>query len=265
MTGKELESFYLQDKKDYILEENQEFLSVYNEYKKKNNDFDLKCMTKLMKKIKMFYEFKIPNVLFGNSIKRDTIEYKNMLEISRLMDMKQFILRLHHDEKEFLQCDYSNYDYVRLEKHLNYSTFPYLGKQTHYINLNNGFSNPADVALLNENVPSRQLSIEELYTCLSTASDIDISELKGLLDFHKYNLILRKKLVELTALQILFSENTLPIYGFYRANEMIKDFNQTYQLNINPSFLEDIINIACENGISLENSRVLFQDKNNED
>ena len=84
------------------------------------------------------------------------------------------------------------------------------------------------------------------------------------MDAHNYNLLLRKKMIELTALQILYSSKTLPIYSYYRAKEFIKDFNEEYDLNIDSSYLDEIMDIDYQNIIPKGSKRTLLPTKDNE-
>lgn len=259
-----INNFYSFDKKEYVLKENKEFLSLLKEYQKYNGEVNLEFMNNLMQKLTSFYEFKLPNALFNGSVSKESEDYEELLKLAKLLGMNQLRMRLHHDENEFLESKYA--EYVSLERHLDPKTFPYVNKRTYYIRIENGLINPYDLRSLEEFCSSsnKVLSPKDLYTNLAHVNDIDTKDLKRVLDAHNYNLLLRKKMIELTALQILYSSKTLPIYSYYRAKEFIKDFNEEYDLNIDSSYLDEIMDIDYQNIIPKGSKRTLLPTKDNE-
>lgn len=160
--------------------------------------------------------------------------------------MAQLRSRLHPDETRFLDCDY--WDQVQLQLSLNPNCYPYISKLPYYIRIKNGFVNPNDLSSLQLDSPlPSALTPDELYSILiAENTNMDISELEHLIDFHNYNAILRKELIKLTALQILYSRSTLPSYGYQRAQKFIKEFNEEYQLRIGNRYLEEKMKRAAK-------------------
>ena len=54
---------------------------------------------------------------------------------------------------------------------------------------------------------------------------------------------MKKKILELTALKMLYSENTLPIYAYPRIKYFIKEFNETYDIDLDCQRIDEIMNI----------------------
>ncbi|MCI8574878.1 MAG: hypothetical protein HFI09_00220 [Bacilli bacterium] len=238
MTGLEMKKFYELDQHEYELKENKEIQMMYEYFKKYNSDFDLDSMTHLMNKIINFYEFKFPNELYDGSVNKDSASFQNMLTITSLLDLDQLESRIHHDDRQFLKCEY--WDHVTLESTNN----KHYSAQTHYIRIKNGFINPYDLRSLTENLINQDKATtpEELWALLSTKSkNVDYSELTKLLEYHNINVALRKRILELTALKMLYSGNTLPIYGYKRAKHLIKEFNEGYNLNLDDSKIDRIM------------------------
>jgi hypothetical protein len=238
MTGQEIQNFYNADKQEYLLINNEEFLSIFKDYQKFNRDFGLEAMTKLMDDIVNFYEFKFPNELYDGSITEKSQDYQSIIEVANLLNLNQLRLRLHHDAREFLRCDY--WEHVTLTTNDN---IPYPSRM-HYIRISNGLVNPYDLSKLPEisSTQDRAKTPEELLVTLSTkTNNVDYSHLEQLVEHHDINVVLRKKLLELTALKMLYSKNTLPIYSCKRVKHFIKEFNENYGLDLNDSQIESIM------------------------
>ena len=71
--------------------------------------------------------------------------------------------------------------------------------------------------------------------------NLDYTELKECINNHKTDLELRKIILQLAALKILYSSNTIPEYGYERAKKFITEFNEGIP-NLNLS-LEEIDSI----------------------
>ncbi len=70
-------------------------------------------------------------------------------------------------------------------------------------------------------------------TLYNSTKEVDYSELLTVLERRKNSLFLRKMFLELTALKMLYSKNSLPIYSYPRIKSFIRMFNKEYNLNLN--------------------------------
>ncbi len=242
MSGLEIQNFYEMDTKEYDIDQNQEFLALFEIFRNYDRDFNKEKIKHFMEKIVCFYEFKYPNEMF-NGTSQDSEEYKRMLEITKLMDVKQLEFRIHHDAKGVLINDY--WDYFKIEIKRDETKYPYRNKEEYYFRVKEGIvksnfpSFKKEIAFENE-----KTTPEEFYSILEQSDKVmDYSELKRILEAKHYTNLMKKKILELTALKMLYSENTLPIYAYPRIKYFIKEFNETYDIDLDCQRIDEIMNI----------------------
>lgn len=249
MTGLEIENFYKLDKKEYVLENNKEFLKIYKEMIEKNSCYlKIEQLQNLIDEIVSFFEFKYPNKMFNDVIynfekNKDFYNYK---DISKKMDIDALKYRLHHDYVSFLECDYPRYIelkyrqlannsfmssmYIKLEK--DGSVDEYSLSKLKEIDMFKGLGT-------NESIES---ILEYLNSFINIPNDINLEQLEKICIEHKNKLYIRNKVLELVPLAILYSGNTLPIYGVLRAKSFVRMFNKEYNLNMSTEKIDEIMN-----------------------
>lgn len=235
MTGKEMDNFYKQDKRKYIVKENLEFLTWYQE--QLDNDYspylDLDQIQGLINKLTRWYEIKYPNTLLMDTFKQTQI-------ISQELTIDQLKFRITHDEKETLDCNYRGTNvYYRKD---NNSLFPkminiYLDK--------NGIVAPYDISDLEDFLPkfTEPTTVINILKILKekNISNLDYTELERCILTHQIDLELRNKILYLASLSLLYSNTTNPKIGFIRAQKLISEFNEYYHLDLNTDELTQII------------------------
>ena len=70
--------------------------------------------------------------------------------------------------------------------------------------------------------------------------------LKADVDDHNCDLELRKRILQLIALKLLYSQNTTPGRGYKRAKKFIDEFNKELHLNLSSEKIDNIINTNIE-------------------
>lgn len=238
MTGLEIENFYKQDEKRYILGKNQEILDLCLKMEKDGFRpiINIEQMQKFMNEITMFFEFKYPdNILYD--ISRNIINDKT-INVSKLLDIEELKYRLYHDYVQFMDCSYEGWYRISKPKRnfndIDFTLIP-IDKD----------GNIRKHSLLKDFIKDIENieTIENLYGKLeSIATDINYDELSKCIKRHKYNMLLRNKIFELIPLNILYSKNTLPEYAYIRAKSFIRMFNKEYNLDLNMDELDKIMN-----------------------
>ena len=87
------------------------------------------------------------------------------------------------------------------------------------------------------------INLEELLTIFKAkySSEFDFKELEKCIYYHEMDKELRKRILELVALKLLYSPNTLPKYGYKRAKRFINEFNQKLNLNLSSEKIDEIM------------------------
>ena len=119
MTGLEWENFEKLDRKEYIVDKNNEFLKYYYDKITKGYSpiLNLGEIQELIDNITKFYEFKYPeNLLNAMRYERisDKEEFQKCIKIGKKLDINQLKYRLSHDQLNFIECNYGHH--ITLER-----------------------------------------------------------------------------------------------------------------------------------------------------
>lgn len=201
-------------------------------------------MQNLIYEIRMLYEFKYPDAVFSSLQYEDNIVAREKaIFISSMLGFDQLKFRMHHDYVQFLECNYVCL--VNLKRPKEYCSDLC---QFHVGIYDNGEIKKTDLEGLMEfkfidNVDGISRA-EELYGRFeSIDTAVDYSELTNCVLTHKYYVSLRNKILRLIPLAILYSENTLPEYGYVRALNYIEQFNKEFNLDIDTNELDKIMSV----------------------
>lgn len=86
------------------------------------------------------------------------------------------------------------------------------------------------------------ITLEELYNELEkTDNGVDYTKIKKIILDKKLREKIRKEILELTALKILYSRNTIPEYGYERAKKFINEMNRKFNINLTTKRIDEII------------------------
>lgn len=264
MTCEEAKNFYSQDTKEYELNSNIDFL----DWMKISIVFEGYCcffsnigeLQKLIDDIALWYEMKYPEREFFKSIDDVGCDFKNMRNLSEAMDMKQLLYRLSHNQLYLMQCAYRAKGFGRSLVLKNGKVID--EKHTIFIDITKKSS--SNVFLLSaDNVTGEVLkntdvekyvggmefvSLDELLDILRDyPEEVDITELERCIQFHNTDMELRHRILQLVALKLLYSRNTIPEIGYKRAKRFIDEFNQYFGLTLSTSEIDEIMNKDYKN------------------
>lgn len=249
MTGFEMDNFYQLDKKEYILENNLEFMKWYSCFVKEGfqSILNLEQMQNLIEEIANFFEIKYPNrmlekIIYGVNIRLDD-SFKDVFMISKLFDINQLKYRLHHDKVQFLECSYGNVISLEKEKKHLFD----LDKVSIRV-FSDGTLDKFDLEFLQISGFLEDISgidrIENLFGRLeSIPTDINYSELKKWIEYHRNCIFLRNRVLALVPLKLLYSESSNPDFGYFRAKSFVRMFNKEYGTGFNLQQLDQIMAI----------------------
>lgn len=246
MTGLEWENFEKLDSKEYLVENNQEFLKYF--YDKIKNNYspilDLKEIQQLINEITNFFEFKYPEKLLNRiRYSHEPEKFIDSLQLSKKLNMNQLRCRLSHEQLMFLDCNYDGY--IRLNRKQK-RLF-----ETSFCSIKVNYDGTIDKYALEQLKEEKFLDdvegidkVEDLLgRYIGIETEIDYTELEEHVKNHKNNVAIRNKVLELIMLNILYSKNTHPKNGYIRAKSFMRMFNKEYKLNLNMKRLDEIMKI----------------------
>ncbi len=245
MTGLEWENFEKYDNKEYIVEQNAEFIKYY-EAKLKEGYYpvlDLNEIQNLIDKLAMFFEFKYPEEMFNASMYPDGTKkevFHKCSKIAKKLDIEQLKYRLTHKELYFLDCEYPIYFTLKRPKELFKSDNSMVRIES------DGKIDPLELESLKfdgfiENIDGITRVEDLLVRYFSQETNIDYSELERAITNHKNSVAIRNKVLEMTMQKMLYS--SLPEHGYVRAKRFMKMFNKEYNSGLNMKKLDDIMSI----------------------
>lgn len=246
MTIYEAENFYNQDEQNYILNQNKKIINFIDD--KKNDgihlDLNIEQLQQLIDSIVIFFEFKYPNSFLHDLRYQSNDEnerFKTCQTISNQLDISQLKYHLHHDAVNFLECSYSNMVEITKEKKNSWDLTNLI------ININsNGEIDVDDLNNLKEfkfldNIEGLHLASDLLGRFIESPIDVNYSNLTKAINKHKANIKLRNMILELIPLKLIYSNSTLPEYGYIRAKNFVRMFNKEYNLKLELNEVDEIM------------------------
>lgn len=267
MTIKEAKNFYAQDKKEYKILNNKEFLKWLNDFYKNGYYpfIDILELQKFINTIKNWYEMKYPE---REMEYYDGIQYcgmENVTPLSKTMDIKQLLYRLSNNQLFLLEGEYrsnagGNRD-VRNENGEIIGHKPFIMIRIDKKNINDDINNRApfyfyiDANLdgkvnyidfsekFDDKIDLSNTTLDQLLKIFKEkySEKYDFYKLEECVYNHKCDLELRNKILQLVALSILYSKDTTPKRGYERAKRYINEFNKKLNLNISSEEIDEIM------------------------
>ena len=273
---KNMIDFYKKDNKSYELKRNKEFLNwLKNQIKNGYScSLEIEEMQELIDNIAKWYEFKYPE----KSFEKD--KSNNIESITDLMSVEQFLFRLPSSQLSLLNGDYRAHGYSRKEIYRNGDLVGYKPIIFIHIDRKTGINpyieklptflifadiNTGDILKsrdLDEYVNKEEsINLEELLKIYDEkyTESLDFSELSEVINNHKVDMELRKKLLKLAALKILYSKNTTPARGYERAKNFIIEFRKKLDIALSKKEIEEIINEEYIKNYSLSMKNIFFK------
>lgn len=91
--------------------------------------------------------------------------------------------------------------------------------------------------------------------------ELDFIELKESVYNHNVDIVLRNKILQLVALKLLYSVNTIPERGYERSKKFINEFNKELNLTLSTEEIDEIMRRDYANKEKLKKT---FVDENDE-
>ena len=267
MTINETNNFYNEDEKKYILKHNNEFLNLYMDLFNKNYRpyISIKDLQELINKLVIWYEIKYPEKELDEMDGIHNTNFNNIKKLSKVMTFEELLYRLTNKEYSFINCSYRSsaggfYYNERLKKNipnllliinekgdLGYSLYSCL-----FIDVLTGKS----TTYLNKYLVEKNIKIEDIYNKLKENNSLDLTNIKTCLLNHEGDIVLRDMILELVALNLLYSKNTIPEHGYIRAKRFIKEFNKKLNTNLSTEEIDYLINKEYNTSLAKNNNEI---------
>ena len=261
MTIAEAERFYKQDNQEYLVENNSPFISLFCEFKKKgyHSLLDIEGMQDFIHNIQNWYEIKYPERELETMEGVIHTNFKDIKSISNVMDTRQFMYRLPHSQLCFLECGYrsrgwgsNNTIFMSITERPDSSesrSFEHTSSFHIIADFNTGairsisLSELAEVLGEDYSESNTDINLEKLYAILSRkiGDSYDLNELRRCILHHNCDFEIRNKILQLAALQLLYSKNTTPERGYFRAKKFIQEFNESFGLKLSTDQIDEIM------------------------
>lgn len=238
----DMERFYKEDEKKYIVKDNKLFLSwLSSEMDKGYRGKKIDIIQSLIDKLAIWYELKYPE---GELFNNDEMA-KDSKDLSSAMDIDQFMCRLSYSELNLLKCPYNSStstksnDYICLSlDNLVDGISIFCESATGMVTLNRN-SDEEVLKYTDEEV----ISVEKLLPILeeNMADEYNIDSVRQCVYNHNVDVSLRDKILQLSALKLLYSKDTTPNYGYKRACAFIDDFNEYFDLSLSKMEMDEIM------------------------
>lgn len=288
MTIAQAERFYEQDKKKYDVSKNKELLNWLKDIIKKGYSSFMKeeDLQGFIDNIVNWYELKYPE---RHLELYEGVSYSNFTDIkdiSDFMDIRQLMYRLPYKQLCLVECDYrANGGGIRTicdEEGNVIGDVPVLFMSINRKGFENDFSSDkasyfllhADVGsgkvdvdyYMKEYVKTDNITLDELLVLFKHEynKELDFSNLEKCIYNHNCDLELRKRVLQLVALKLLYSRNTTPERGYERAQMFIKEFNEELDLNLTTDEIEEIMNRNYSEEEKIEFSFSIIDDDDND-
>lgn len=273
MTIAQAKRFWKQDAKKYNISKNKEFL-IWLKEKIKNgyhSFIDIKQLQELIDNIVSWYEMKYPEREMEFYEGTRYFNFENMQTLSEMMDIKQLMYRLPYEQLCLVECDYrSNGGVIRNtynnkgevvvektilfmkinRKSVEYNPFLIFSKLPDFLlhaDTDNGkvyVDNDLKEYINVDNITLDELLIlfKEKYT-----DELSFAKLEECIYDHNCDIELRRRILQLVALKLLYSNRTIPGRGYERARKFINEFNEKIGLNLTTKEIDEAINRGYTN------------------
>ena len=240
MTIKEYNDFHKQDLKLYKIEKNKEFKNwYYNQIIKHNYQpcIELSEINQLIEDIKRQYEIKYSGCILDLR-EQQSEELIYIEDISKYLNFEQLNLRLSPNGRKTLKVRY------RSNNLLTKDSKTYIGIKIKDKSLGEFFIYADGLGIVKKHQLHELGDILQPFKGSTTLgrilleleqikpTNLDYQDLKKCIQRYQIDTILRDKIIYLAALSLLYSKNNSPEYGYIRAYNLIKEYNDHYIRNL---------------------------------
>ena len=251
MTIAQAERFYEQDTKDYEIEKNKDFLTWLKTSIKDGYHCFIKTeeLQELIDGIVNWYEIKYPERELEYFEGTRHMDFQDIRRISDVMNIRQLLFRLPHNQLCLMECGYRAkgwgqhpiYEngkeivweaqiFMRISRKNEKKSNSLLGKAPYFLlNADHMTGKVSKDYELEEYLDSEEnLNLDELLSIFKEkyTDELDFTELKESVYDHNCDMELRHRILQLVALKLLYSRNTIPERGYERAKRFINEFNK---------------------------------------
>ena len=290
MTIAQAERFYEQDTKDYEIEKNKDFLTWLKTSIKDGYQCFIKTeeLQELIDSIVNWYEIKYPERELEYFEGTRHMNFQDIKKISDVMDIRQLLFRLPHNQLCLIECGYRAkgwgqhpiYEngkevgikaqiYMRIDRKKEEECNPLWGKIPYFLLRADHMTGEVSKDYnLEEYVENKEnISLDELLEILSKkyVDELDFTELKQSVHDHDCDIELRHRILQLTALKLLYSRNTIPERGYERAKRFINEFNKKLNLILSTEEIDEAISRDYTNGERWKDVLKTYVDENGEE
>ena len=287
MTIAQAGRFYEQDTKDYEIENTKDFLTWF----KTSIDDGYHCFIKieelqeLINNIVNWYEIKYPEKELEYFEGVRYMNFQDIRRISDVMDIRQLLFRLTHNQLCLIECGYRTKGWVQHPIYENGNEVgckvqifmsinrkneeecnSWLGKVSSFLLHADHISGEVSKDyMLEEYIGNEEnISLDELLFVFNEKynDELDFTELKECVYDHNCDMELRHRILQLVALKLLYSRNTIPERGYERAKRFINEFNKKLGLLLSTEEIDEIIHRDYTDG---ERCKCVLKNYINED
>lgn len=290
MTIAQAERFYEQDTKDYEIEKNKDFLTWLKTSIKDGYHCFIKTeeLQELIDSIVNWYEIKYPERELEYFEGTMHMNFQDIRRISNVMDIRQLLFRLPHNQLCLMECGYRAkgwgqhpiYEngkeigwkaqiFMRISRKNKEESDSWLVKAPYFLlhadHMTGELSNNYE---LEEYLDSEEnLNLDELLSIFKEkyTDELDFTELKESVYDHNCDMELRHRILQLVALKLLYSRNTIPERGYGRSKRFINEFNKKLGLALSTEQIDEIIHRDYTNGERWEHVLKTYVDEDGEE
>ena len=290
MTIAQAERFYEKDTKDYEIEKNKDFLTWLKISIKDGYHCFMKTeeLQELIDSVVNWYEIKYPERELEYFEGTKHLGFQDIRKISDVMDIRQLLFWLPHNQLCLMECGYRAkgwgqypiYEngkeidlkvqiFMKINKKIKEECNPWYGETTYFLlhadHMTGEVSNDYE---LEEYLDSEEnLNLDELLSIFKEkyTDELDFTELKESVYDHNCDMELRHRILQLVALKLLYSRNTIPERGYERAKRFINEFNKKLGLELSTEQIDEIIHRDYTNGERWEHVLKTYVDEDGEE
>lgn len=267
MTIDQAERFYKNDDKKYSISKNKELLiwlkkSINNGY---NLFFSIDDLQKLVDNLTNWYEIKYPERELEYYEGTRYREFKDIKSLSNIMNLEQLFYRLPHKQLCLMKCNYrSNGGGIRdifnkngqiigakkvlfmpiERKEIKSSGFSYGNQLPQFLLYADIDSGEVNIDYnIKKYVDKEEITLDGLLDVFNEKwkNELDFTKLNICVYNHNCDIELRNRILQLVALKLLYSKETIPERGYERAKRFINEFNKKLGFNLNSNEIDRIV------------------------
>ena len=290
MTIAEAERFYEKDTKDYEIEKNKDFLTWLKTSIKNGYHCFMKTeeLQELIDSIVNWYEIKYPERELEYFEGTRHLGFQGIRRISDVMDIRQLLFRLPHNQLCLMECGYRAkgwgqypiYEngkeidlkvqiFMKINKKNKEECNPWYGGTTYFLLQADYMTGEVlNYYELEDYIDNEEnISLDELLSVFNEkySNELDFTELTESVYDHNCDMELRDRILQLVALKLLYSRNTIPERGYERAKRFINEFNKKLGLALSTEQIDEIIHRDYTNGERWEHVLKTYVDEDGEE